>query len=182
VPPVSQDALVSLAAPGPARWRAAGWDYLGIAGWLALLAAGATGVRAASGTGTASVSPAATDGIAFGASVLPVWACLTAAEARSGAGWGKRRAGLRVVGPDGGPPGRGRAATRNAVKLLPWQLAHVAVARLALEVHQPATIAVSYGLAVLLPGVSLAVAWRDPAHRALHDRVAGTRVIRQAPR
>jgi uncharacterized RDD family membrane protein YckC len=176
---VHPEAVVPLAAPGAARWRAAGWDYLGIVGWLVLVTAVGAAVRTATGAGTVPLSPAATDLVAFAATVLPVGAYLATAEARSGAAWGKRRAGLRVVGPDGGPPGAARAALRTAVKLLPWQLAHVAVVRLALGVDQPVVVAISDGAALLLPVASVLVAWRDPQRRALHDLAAGTRVVRR---
>jgi uncharacterized RDD family membrane protein YckC len=65
------------------------------------------------------------------------------------------------------------------VKLLPWQLAHVAVVRLALGVDQPVVVAISDGAALLLPVASVLVAWRDPQRRALHDLAAGTRVVRR---
>jgi uncharacterized RDD family membrane protein YckC len=182
---VSEVPARPLAASGAARWRAAGWDYLGIAGWLVLLTAVGAAGRGVTGAGTGPLPVATTDAVAFALTVLPVWAYLTAAEAGpAGAGWGKRRVGLRVVQQEGGRrPGWGRAALRNAVKLLPWQLAHVAVVRLALRPDQPVSLAVtcSLVLALVLPVASLAVAVRDPAHRALHDVVAGTRVVPAPP-
>jgi uncharacterized RDD family membrane protein YckC len=69
--------------------------------------------------------------VAFAASVFPVWLYLTITESRtSGATWGKRRAGLRVVGPRGRRARAARIAVRNAVKLLPRQLAHLGVVAL----------------------------------------------------
>ncbi|OMQ16057.1 hypothetical protein A7K94_0205160 [Modestobacter sp. VKM Ac-2676] len=125
------------------------------------------------------IPPVAADAVAFGFSVLPVWAYLTVSEAGPRRGtWGKRRTGLAVVTRDGRRAGGGRIAVRNAVKLLPWQLAHVAVARIIAEVDAPVTVATTYALSLLIPAVSIAIAWRDPAHRALHDLVAGTRVVR----
>jgi uncharacterized RDD family membrane protein YckC len=104
---------------------------------------------------------------------------LTVTEGGSSqATWGKRRTRLRVVAPDGGHSPWTHVAVRNAVKLLPWQLAHVAVARLALGVDEPATIATTYVLSLLIPVVSILMVWRDPLRRALHDRVAGTLVVR----
>ena len=44
--------------------------------------------------------------------------------------WGKRRVGLCVTSAAGDDFGWRRVAVRNAVKILPWQLAHVAVARI----------------------------------------------------
>jgi hypothetical protein len=67
---------------------------------------------------------------------------------------------------------------RNAVKLLPWQLAHVAVVRIILEVDAPVVIGLTYVLSLAIPVLSMAMAWRDQLHRAMHDRAARTRVIR----
>lgn len=168
-------------APGGARWRASLWDYLLIVGWLAALTVVGLAVRAVLPTigGEPTYLPLVADAVAFVLSVLPVWAYFTVAEASSAQGsCGKRRAGLRVVTAGGRPITWRQAAVRNAVKLAPWQLAHVAVARIILEVDAPVTIAVTYVLSLLIPVISIAVAWRDPLHRALHDRAAGTRVAR----
>ncbi|MDQ6776965.1 MAG: hypothetical protein M3071_12295 [Actinomycetota bacterium] len=35
----------------------------------------------------------------------------------------------------------------------------------------------AYGLSLLLPAASIAMAWHDPQARALHDRIAGTLVV-----
>lgn len=153
------------------------------------------------------MSPLVVDVGAFAATVLPVWVYLTATEAgRRHATWGKRRAGLRVVAagdggpgvaPEAAPLGVVWVAVRNAVKLLPWQLAHIAVARILLEAGgstdagtdggmdaglEPGTAAVvgvTYTLSLVIPLVSIVMAWRDPLRRALHDGVAGTRVVRR---
>ncbi|MGY2066155.1 RDD family protein [Blastococcus sp. SYSU DS0619] len=173
-----------------ARWKAAGWDYVVIVGWLALLAAVAAVARL-----SGLVPDAASDGEAplviadlgvFVATVLPVWLYFTLREAGPRhAGPGKQRAGLRVAVDGGAPagsggpvgPGLGRAAVRNAVKWLPWQLAHLAVTRAILGSDEWVVMATSYGLSLLLPVLSLGMAWRDPAGRALHDRLAGTVVV-----
>ena len=68
------------------------------------------------------------------------------------------------------------SATRS--NSYPWELAHLAVARLILGVDQQVTIGVTYALSVLIPVVSVVMMARDPLRRALHDRVAGTRVVR----
>jgi len=167
----------AVAATGRARVRACAWDYLVISAWIGLLAVAGLGVRAVL-PGEVTVGLPGTDLLAFACSVLPVWLYLTCTE--SGvrqASWGKRRAGLLVVEERGARPGRGRVAVRNAVKLVPWQLAHLAVARLLLGVAAPGVIGVTYGLSLVIPAVSVATAWRDPHHRGLHDLVAGTRVV-----
>jgi hypothetical protein len=87
---------------------------------------------------------------------------------------------LRTTALGGGqvrPHGQHREDERHGIKLLPWQLAHVAVVRIILGSDEPVTIGVSYALSLLIPVASITMAWRDPLHRALHDRVAGTRVV-----
>jgi len=64
---------------------------------------------------------------------------------------GKRLLGLQVVDDDGQPPGLVRSALRNAAGLLSW---------------------LSLNIGHLL-------AARGPRHQALHDRIAGTRVVRR---
>lgn len=169
-------------APGALRWRASLWDYLIILGWLGFLTALGLVVRPLLPPVPAeqTVPPLAanSDAVAFVLTVLPVWVYLTTTESgRRRASWGKRRAGLYVTSATGDNFGWRRIAVRNAVKLLPWQLAHVAVARIITGADEPVTILFAYALALLLPTVSITMAWRDPLRRALHDRIAGTRVI-----
>jgi uncharacterized RDD family membrane protein YckC len=166
------------ARPG-ARLGASVVDYGVIVGWLAVLTGGGFAVRALLPPGDAGAMPAvAYDAVAFAFSVLPVWLYLTLTEAGARqATWGKRRAGLVVVTAGGGRPGWRRIAVRNAVKLLPWQLAHIAVARLILGGEELATIWTTDALSLLIATGSIVAACRDPWGRALHDRVAGTRVV-----
>ena len=173
-------AVSTLPAPGGARWRASLWDYTAIVCWLAVLTVAGLVLRTVLPPAP-SYPPVVADVVALLFTVLPVRAFLTAGEAgRHAAGWGKRRAGLRVVAADGGRPGFGRVAVRNAVKLLPWQLAHVAVARAILDPEDVGTMAVTYTLSLLIPAGSILMAWRDPEHRAAHDRLAGTAVVSAA--
>jgi hypothetical protein len=91
--------------------------------------------------------------IAFdvGAMVVAVSAAWFIATEASGwqASPGKRALGLRVVAADGGAPGLGRVMARFAAGLPSWLLLHL--------------------------GHAMA-AW-PPERRALHDRIAGTRVV-----
>ncbi|MFI7124761.1 RDD family protein [Nonomuraea sp. NPDC050153] len=162
------------------RLVAAGWDYLVIVVWLALLAVVfvplyLAGVRPFDGLGTVSI-----DLLITVLSVLPAGAYLTIGEAgRHQATWGKRRAGLVVATTRGKRPGAVRIVVRNAVKLLPWQCAHMAVSRLAggreVITAMPLLIA-AYALA----GVSIALLLVRRDRAALHDVVAATRVV-QSP-
>lgn len=152
-----------------------------IVGWLAVLTAAGFAIRPLLPAQAEPLPPALTDVVAFTLSVLPVGVYLSVTEGGARhATWGKRWTRLRVVTAAGGPPGLGRAVIRNAVKLLPWELAHLAVGRLILGVDQPMTIGITYALSVLITIVSIVMVARDPLRRALHDRAAGTRVV-QAP-
>ncbi len=59
---------------------------------------------------------------------LPVWLYFTFSESgRRGATIGKRLLRLRVSTAVGAPISRGRAFVRTVLKLLPWELTHVAI-------------------------------------------------------
>ena len=112
--------------------------------------------------------------------VVPVWLVVTLAGwAWSGRTVGKLAMNLRVVDRDGRPPGWPRAAVRLVVYLLeslPLAVLAPAVAAGVLLRARPlgAYLLVGGAALLLLPLVSLVLALRDGAHRALHDRVAGT--------
>lgn len=176
----------AIAPANGARLRASLGDLLVIAGWIGGLTLVGSAVRLVLPLAAAPAAPPTSmlgvDLAVFAATVAPVGIYLTVTEAgRRQSSWGKRRVGLRVVATDGTRAGPGRIAVRNAVKLLPWQLAHIAVARLILGVDDPITIWTAYPLSLLIPVVSIWLALRDPHRRALHDRIAGTRVVRAAP-
>lgn len=73
----------------------------------------------------------------------------TVSHALAGATLGKRIAGIRVVAEDGRPPGPARSAVRSV-----WAL-----------------------LSLALAGAGLIPALASPSRRALHDLLAGTRVV-----
>lgn len=78
---------------------------------------------------------------------------------------GKALTGLRVIRPDGGPVGWGRSSIRATIALAPWWVTLLPIRWIAL---------VSYGwLLVLAASTAL-----DAEHRGLHDRAAGTVVVR----
>lgn len=123
---------------------------------------------------------------------LPVWSLFAWFEGRaSGATPGKRLLGVRVVCARGGARvGFGRAWLRNAVKLLPWECAHLALNVPDNPFVDPETgefrgvaggeFRPAYLLTWLLLGAWLLAAHRDAQHRGVHDRAAGTRVVRAA--
>ncbi|MFL1381136.1 MULTISPECIES: RDD family protein [unclassified Nocardiopsis] len=76
-----------------------------------------------------------------------------------GATPGKLMTGIAVVGPDGGGPGRGHAAVRATVLCLPQSLPCIG---------QCFTLVESMGAL-------------SPEGRTLHDRLAGTAVVRTSP-
>jgi hypothetical protein len=136
-----------------ARVRATALDGLVIVGWLAAVAAVFLPLQ------LADLNPMPTSGyptqlVAFAASVLPAWLYLSLSELTAAqATWGKRRLGLRVVRRDGHPPEARRILTRNAIKLLPWQLAHLGAAPLMTgAVVAPVTIWLPLGGAYALTG------------------------------
>jgi uncharacterized RDD family membrane protein YckC len=87
--------------------------------------------------------------LAEGFVVVVAWVYATVAHALAGATLGKRLAGLRVVGPDGRWPTPGQSAARSA-----WAIASIG-----------------------LLGLGLLPALLAPSRRALHDLLAGTRVV-----
>jgi len=118
--------------------------------------------------------------VAVLSSVPPVGATVWAAIKESGAGsatWGKRAEGLWVVSANG-EPGIGQMLARNAVKILaPWTLGHIVgfgAASGGFE-EKPGTMA---ALGLLIPlTTSTALLAAAGSGAALHDRVAGTRVV-----
>lgn len=172
--------------PGPvARVRSWLGDWLVVAAGLAVITLAGLLVPSgrttpAGGAAISTVDLVVTDlGIAA-ATVLPYVAYLSLTEtSRHRATLGKRWAGIVVADAHGGTPGRDQVWLRNVVKALPWQLAHLGLARIVLDVQHPAAVL----LQVL--ALALAAACMVPSlvgGRGLHDRLAGTRVELAAPR
>lgn len=162
-----------------ARIGAFAWDYL----WISLYLMGLSGVGAFFVFGPLNSPLALLEGSAvamdvffFLITVLPVSLYFAISEATHGGTWGKRRKGLRVITTDGGRLGFVRALVRALTKFLPWQIAHLGVARLAgsgeAEVNLWSTIAVVAALGATVVYVLLLVL--NPARRTVHDYVAGT--------
>lgn len=113
---------------------------------------------------------------------LPVWAYFTLADASaSGATMGKRWCGVRVRRADGARVGVARAAGRTLVKLVPWEVVHVAMFALATDLSTFGTAQlIGLNLANALIVVYLGVAVATRGRRSVHDVVAGTVVERVA--
>lgn len=164
--------------PAPTGRRVASWwwDYLLIIAWL-------TAVFLLIGLpqllGWIDLSPIWTDQTATDVAitiltVLPYFLYLTLTEWRSPhATWGKRRAGIAVIGKDGGPPGGGAILIRNLVKVLPWQLGHMGTMRLVNTAAEVVGIWLNTASLVLLALIVLPILFRRPG---IHDLLAGTRV------
>lgn len=111
---------------------------------------------------------------------VPAWAYFIAAEVvGSGRTIGKRVLGLRTIRLGGQAPELPAAVTRTAVKLLPWELIHLAFFALSIRFGELAPIQVVVGgAAYVLMFVYLAVALRTGGARSIPDLVASTRVVR----
>jgi uncharacterized RDD family membrane protein YckC len=117
---------------------------------------------------------------------VPAWAYFILTD-RLGRGRsvGKRALGLATRGPDGAPPGWAAAIARTALKLLPWELVHIAFFAMArsFERVEPIQLAVA-GSSYVLMAVYVVVALLNAGERSVPDIVASTRVasveVRQA--
>jgi uncharacterized RDD family membrane protein YckC len=109
---------------------------------------------------------------------LPVWLYFTWSDGSAGGSTlGKRLLRLRVADRAGGRLPWWRALLRTAVKLLPWELAHIASFALAGDagtwsLTQFAALAAAY----LLTAVYLVVAVLTGGRRSVHDYAAGSEV------
>lgn len=109
---------------------------------------------------------------------IPVWAYFTLSDAsESGASIGKRIMSIHVS-----PPAHrsklslGRALARTAVKLLPWELAHIFGFAVADRVGEGMRAAGLIG-ANILTLLYFVVFVVTGGHRSIHDLVVGTQVV-----
>lgn len=170
-------------APLGRRLWACGLDFLVVAAYLLVLLGLGLGARALfAGEGAAPLSILTLELLAFLTTVLPVTLYFGLQEGgRAQATWGKRRAGLQVRTRAGAPVSRPRALLRAAVKFAPWQLAHSSLIHIpgwptAPTAPAPWVIAgLAFAQALVLVSVLLLC---TRSRRALHDRAAGTVVVR----
>jgi uncharacterized RDD family membrane protein YckC len=153
------------------------WDYLVILAWLAFTALVLGLPNAAGWIDLEPVwsRPIAADLALTLITVVPYFGYLVVTErGPAHATWGKRRSHLFVEGADGSPAQPSRIVVRNLVKVLPWQLGHMAAMRFATGA-QPGVAAACYAASLIL-----LIAVAGPVllgRRGLHDRIAGTHVI-----
>jgi uncharacterized RDD family membrane protein YckC len=153
------------------------WDYLVIVTWLVIVF---VFVGLPQILGWIDLSPVWTDQNASDVGItlltlLPYFIYLYRTEVSDRhATWGKRREGIEVTGEQGTAPGRGRVATRNLVKVLPWQLGHMGTTRL-VATEEVTTIALTFEVAslLLLAAIVIPILFR---RRGIHDLMAGTTV------
>ncbi len=96
----------------------------------------------------------------------------------SGRSVGKRTFGLATRGLDGAPPSWPAAVSRSALKLLPWELVHIAFFAMArsFERIEPVQLLVA-GSSYALMFAYLAVALGTGGTRSVPDFAASTRVV-----
>lgn len=149
-------------------WVAAAAAYY-VGSWLGVLED--TDLTAPDGTAIQDIPPWLSQ-IAFVSLIAVVFLMELIPTARTGRSLSKVKMKLRVVGPDGGPPGYRRAAVRWLVGWVPLSVAiGLTTGFLGSTWWYPAAGAVLLTLAI--PGWM----FRDNDHRGLHDLVAGTRVL-----
>ena len=125
---------------------------------------------------------------------LPTWLYFAGYESsQEQATLGKRWLGVVVTGPDGGEAPFWRALLRTLVKLLPFEVAHMAIALPANPFVDPlsgtftvpaledlgGSVVIGILIALLMLGAILLTAALHPDRRGLHDLVAGTYVMMQ---
>lgn len=94
--------------------------------------------------------------------------------------WGKRLRRLQVSDTSGQRLTLARALARTVLKFVPWELAHACIwqARFATAELQPLIVS-GFVLVWVLVGLNAASIALRSDHRALHDLLAGTAVVRR---
>lgn len=176
-------------AAGLLRIKAFAFDYLLILGYLVVLAgAGTLLTLGPVGDRWALLmsDPIRADLVAFLTLVLPVILYFALSEASAvGATVGKRRVGLRVVGPGGTRLRLPRSLVRSGLKFLPWQMAHTAMFHIpgfpTSPGEPPAWSPAILGIVWLLVALYLLGLTPVFGGRTVYDRIAGSTVILEDP-
>jgi uncharacterized RDD family membrane protein YckC len=111
---------------------------------------------------------------------LPTWAYFTLSDASTtGATLGKRALGVRASFVNGRRITIGSAFVRTVIKLVPWELTHVALFGISVELGIFSGLQIGLlWLVYALLALYLVVALRTAGERSVHDLVAGTAVRR----
>lgn len=170
----------------PRRLAAFFIDYAVIAAWLAALtaAAFATGLAQSDMDLHSLYDRLQRHALAFGTVTLPIVIGFAAFEASPLQGSpGKRLMGLRVVRVDGAPAGFGATLLRNALKFLPWEIAHLGIWHMPGRpfVDPPAAWNMALWIAALLVAAVYAASLAMGSRRTPYDRIAGVLVSRRYP-
>lgn len=165
-------------APAPAgrRMRSWAWDYFVVLGWLLIVLLCFGPVTAAGWIDMSPVMarPVAGDLFVTALTVLPYLLYLVRTEVGPAhATWGKRRSGLVVARACGAAPSARSIVVRNVIKVLPWQLGHMAATRFALGTGTVTAVVADVLSIALLAAVAGPPLWR---RRGVHDLLAGTAV------
>jgi uncharacterized RDD family membrane protein YckC len=154
-------------------------DCLVVLAWLLLVSGVALGLRSLGFDPHWSATDEATaDLVPLAAGLVPVGVYLVVSETgRLQGTLGKRRVGLRVVKQDGRRASTPQLVWRAAVKLSPWFLAHLGLSRLWLHLGTQQSACFLLTPVYLIVPVTIGLALVHPQRRALHDWLAGTRVV-----
>jgi uncharacterized RDD family membrane protein YckC len=177
--------MVGIAAASPWR-RIAAWmlDYVVILAYLIVLTAASLATQlspAASVFSSAMTKPITAELVGFMTLTGPVILYFAITEASTWqATLGKRALRIVVVGPGGTRLSFRRAIVREAVRFLPWELAHSLIWPLALPPHlEPLPVTIGgFAVVYLLLLVYLVSLFVGSEHRTVYDRLAGSRVLR----
>lgn len=148
-------------------------DYLVIVGYLAALGAVALAVYFLVLGRLPAASPLQTHVVSFFTSVVPVVVGFSLFDYRAGGTPGKRVAKLSVRFKS---RDSWRSLVRNAVKFLPWQLAHLGVVAGITGEFGPVPIALTTA-SMLVAGALVAMMLLRKDRRHLGDLLAGTQVV-----
>lgn len=169
-PPAPKD-LVHRPATALRRALAFTVDYVGIVAWAGVLFALSSRLPEA-----LFATPDRAHATSFLLMTLPVTLAFAAAEASSArASFGKRVFGLAVV-HDGAGPGLGRSLARNALKFLPWEIAHTFVHRMDVWPETVGVVGSSVAIGLMIGG--LIPMGTSASRRTVWDRLTGCAVVR----
>lgn len=150
-------------------------DYLWIIAYLVILFGIAMGVYFGIVGSIPKFTERGSHLISFLTTVLPITLFFTWKESKEPfATPGKKKVGLRVV-YEKNP--FGTSLLRNSLKLLPWQLGHMAVIHgLYVDFATP-FVYITYGLAIVLPITYILMVILRKDHRHLPDLITRSRVV-----